>query len=183
MDSTTGPLGTLVISTSSVSIPEPSSLILMGSGLLFCLASQHEDPRVATALSLSPPESAVDSSAPCETAPVKKSGDRDCHETGKIFVEIPDAKRFLRIRGERVFNSHKIFITYLRTRAVAQESCGLSLLELKGNGRARTTLKFNRQYLSKDKFRHIVSAGQDSRFRVRGTVPQSRENSSPRFGC
>ena len=33
--STTGPLGTLVISTSSVSIPEPSSLILMGGGLLF----------------------------------------------------------------------------------------------------------------------------------------------------
>lgn len=35
--SATGPLGTLVISTSSVSIPEPSCLILMGSGLLFLL--------------------------------------------------------------------------------------------------------------------------------------------------
>jgi hypothetical protein len=35
--SSTGPLGTLVISISTVSIPEPSSLTLMGSGLLFLL--------------------------------------------------------------------------------------------------------------------------------------------------
>ena len=36
-DAPTGPLGTLVISISTVSIPEPSSLTLMGSGLLFLL--------------------------------------------------------------------------------------------------------------------------------------------------
>jgi hypothetical protein len=36
-DSPTGPLGKLVITTSSISAPEPSSLILMGSGLLSLL--------------------------------------------------------------------------------------------------------------------------------------------------
>jgi hypothetical protein len=36
-DSPTGPTGTLVISFSSVSAPEPSSLILLGSGLLSLL--------------------------------------------------------------------------------------------------------------------------------------------------
>jgi hypothetical protein len=36
-DSPTGPTGTLVISTSSVSVPESSSLILLGSGLLSLL--------------------------------------------------------------------------------------------------------------------------------------------------
>jgi hypothetical protein len=36
-DSPTGPIGTLAISTSSVSVPEPSSLILLGSGLLSLL--------------------------------------------------------------------------------------------------------------------------------------------------
>ncbi|MGC1942245.1 MAG: tyrosine-type recombinase/integrase [Candidatus Acidiferrales bacterium] len=34
----------------------------------------------------------------------RKSGDRKCLEAwGKSFVELPDAKQFLRIRGERVF--------------------------------------------------------------------------------
>ena len=34
----------------------------------------------------------------------RKSGDRKCLEDwGKSFVELPDAKQFLRIRGERVF--------------------------------------------------------------------------------
>ncbi len=54
---------------------------------------------------------------------------------------------------------------------------------VEGNGGGRATLKFNREYLSKDKFHRIVSLGQDSRFRAKETVPQSRENLSPRFGC
>ena len=33
----TGPIGTLVISFSSVSVPEPSSLILLGGGLISLL--------------------------------------------------------------------------------------------------------------------------------------------------
>jgi hypothetical protein len=43
-DSPTGPIGTLVISTSSVSLPEPSSLILLGSGLLSLLGFALKKP-------------------------------------------------------------------------------------------------------------------------------------------
>jgi hypothetical protein len=38
-----------------------------------------------------------------------KSGDGKClGDWGKSFVELPDAKRFLRIRGERVFQQPRL---------------------------------------------------------------------------
>src|SRR5450755_4472705 len=40
----------------------------------------------------------------------RKSGDRKClADWGKSFVELPDAKQFLRIRGERVFQQPLLF--------------------------------------------------------------------------
>ncbi len=42
----------------------------------------------------------------------KKSGDRKrLEDKGKSFVELPDAKQFLRIRGERVFQQPLLFET------------------------------------------------------------------------
>jgi hypothetical protein len=43
---------------------------------------------------------------------VEKSGDRKCLEDRqKSFVELPDAKQFLRIHGERVFHQPPLFAT------------------------------------------------------------------------
>jgi hypothetical protein len=45
----------------------------------------------------------------------RKSGDRKCLEDwGKSFGELPDAKQFLRIRGERVFQQPPLFATVIR---------------------------------------------------------------------
>jgi hypothetical protein len=44
----------------------------------------------------------------------RKSGDRKCPEDwGKSFVELPDAKQFLRIHGERVFQQPPLLSTSL----------------------------------------------------------------------
>jgi hypothetical protein len=45
----------------------------------------------------------------------RKSGDRKCLEDWeKSFVELPDAKQFLRIPGERVFQQPPLFATVIR---------------------------------------------------------------------
>jgi hypothetical protein len=45
----------------------------------------------------------------------RKSGDRKClKDWGTLFVELPDAKQFLRIRGERVFQQPRDFSTSIQ---------------------------------------------------------------------
>jgi hypothetical protein len=42
----------------------------------------------------------------------QKSGDRECPgDSGKSFIELPDAKQFLRNRSERVFQQPQDFST------------------------------------------------------------------------